>query len=1718
MPATRFPELEQEDRVWGDYDPRTNTFLDTRTGTRVRPDGTPYEEGATLTPQLARGHVPIEDIDTGPIPSEVPRSSEREGGYDDYSPPQTELQRFVGAAPEAINRARAGAIPLYGALGEGLRKIPGLEQVFTPISKAMEHPAIEGTVGNIFPPVVGSIKGPLGEGGRVIGKKVSKEAIDISDLAKQRLEEFRNKPLTGKEKAEITRNLKSAEKLLEEVKANVEGGFASEGTLAQYQRNVDYLAEAQKRARAGRPAHEVFQEGEYKVPEPAAPGEMTQDELDARELQSQGPTYGDWYTTPEGNFVTTRGGGGLGSDRVGTYDVNGDFVGWQNRSDLQFVQKSQRTISANTDASAWAETVSTDVKALREQNATVLMKADLYDRFTKELEAGRITPEQFKAAQDNGTISTLAEYQQAQEVRRKITEVRNTPITRSNAPEPKPQADVPTPEVVQGAEELLPGTRSPGVMEPPPQPPVEPLTQTERVRLLGLTQDEAEGGLSAGQRQDLEDLRARSEAGRRPIDAPDPNAPLTRDEIRQATDLKLGITKGKEAEIREAIETERKRKFGLSVETAPGTTEPLRQSLAKEPLTYKRITRPETEAAARRVLEADPEGTLAQVLDPNVPGTATQFQSGLILLHKAQEEGNTALARQITQAMAEKATPLGRAIDILSQIDRLSPEGVEWLITQHIERYIAKGGSAKKVGQRLAKIDQEMQKASRATKVRSIQEAIRVQRPMSAKAFIADLEDFFKNEVGAVRLKAPTDFDMMPEDINRFWQKGQDLKAMPPGPERDAAKDALRQEFEAFRQQELKSEAVKLGLKTPEARKVLKDAEALQRFEKDQATRLTRLAQAQERMATRTLQKDVEREAHQIAENARAEAAQLRRDAKALEQFDAEQAKILTRHADQLDKEGNMAWAAIARAEQQTGNAAMEMTIKGLRADAKRVKQDAVDMARLADGYIPDAKKRAVNEERRLKNAAIKAVSENGLALPKDLAQMFMDRGAEISKLPPGMQRDRLTKAFMRDISNLIPPSRWNLALDLFGNFSKTIKSSWDASYMIRQGALLGIKHPKEWWNTWGPMLHGMKDPEFAKQLMDNLATNDLANVRHSMGVAFDELYEGGEFFTSQAAAKIPGVNMSNRAFNIAGNKLRADSVDATLLDWLGQDWDFTTRPLNTLEDIVAATGKTEQEFKDLALLTNALSGKSSLHHLLRNNTFVDRVLGLTFWAPSWTLAIPEAVARSTVIGSGSVRKIGAEALVKYYGFYTGMLGLGAVSGTIDTDWDPRSSNFLKWRLKGTLTWHDQSLGMGLLLRTVGQLMPTPGPNGIRPYKKDANGHLVPQKPGVPVGKWVRAKLQPTIGEINNWRLGEDPVGRSRRFKEGDLGHNLGVVGSTLESLFVPLTPDEIMQAAYEDGLRGAVLTLPSLIGGSEGTYQSFADQQQAVTDKLFPGKQYSALPRGDQNAVNDSPEIKAEIAKFEDPGMPIEDKMTFAYKGLADAKQRIEFGTPATEGSAYKPGIKDFVDSMEPGESLRKKIQEAKHDMYRASADYLTPDILAFSPKSAQLVDIYAQKWLNVPLEEDLVTGEKNFKKQDLERQAIYQEARPALEAAGKTLEYFTGHGEGAFRKKQWKDPKVQARFEEYERDQETLKPYWEVPEKYQELIPGVKELLEAGKADPIAQSFLPRFKIYQDYQKFVGIERKAMLANPEMLRALRKWHPEVLSREALIAAEATR
>ena len=166
-------------------------------------------------------------------------------------------------------------------------------------------------------------------------------------------------------------------------------------------------------------------------------------------------TYGDYYFTPEGKYVSMSGSGGMGSNRVGARDINGKMIGWYDRKELRFANEKQRPTKESESASERLSEISKEVSGLREKNARLLIGRDTTDKLRRELSHGNITKEKYDELVKKGYALSDKDYALSGEVQKQIESVKSRLVQRGTETGGKAIPPAPARYSLQG--KLAPG-------------------------------------------------------------------------------------------------------------------------------------------------------------------------------------------------------------------------------------------------------------------------------------------------------------------------------------------------------------------------------------------------------------------------------------------------------------------------------------------------------------------------------------------------------------------------------------------------------------------------------------------------------------------------------------------------------------------------------------------------------------------------------------------------------------------------------------------------------------------------------------------------------------------------------------------------------------------------------------------------------------------------------------------------------------------------------------------------------------------------------------------------------------------------------------------------------------------------------------------------------------------------------------------------------------
>lgn len=369
-------------------------------------------------------------------------------------------------------------------------------------------------------------------------------------------------------------------------------------------------------------------------------------------------------------------------------------------------------------------------------------------------------------------------------------------------------------------------------------------------------------------------------------------------------------------------------------------------------------------------------------------------------------------------------------------------------------------------------------------------------------------------------------------------------------------------------------------------------------------------------------------------------------------------------------------------------------------------------------------------------------------------------------------------------------------------NVPKALKASLDLSAPFRQGILLAAGHPGEFFGAFKPMIRSLTDSKYAQTLDTQIRSVDRPGL-YLAPLDSAKLGAREEAFMSSFANKLPGVSASNRAYVTFLNKLRADVYDNVLDGWTS-----------------GGKAVSEADRLGLANVINHFTGRGDLPRMADS---AGAFLNGMFFSPRFVVSRFQSVGDALGVlkspGSLAAREA-ASSMAKFVGAGLTVLTLAKLAGYKVED-DPRSSGFGKIQIGNQTVdiWGgEQQVARYAAQVITGQAKTLTGKNAgqIRDVPRDQT-----------IGRFVRSKLSPTTGKVNDvfgFVGGGGPTAKDRQANAGlpfmaqTIGRNL--IGQPVkpdgslinpfdsQSLTSPLGLADTIQSAQQGSPLGALSLL----------------------------------------------------------------------------------------------------------------------------------------------------------------------------------------------------------------------------------------------------------------------------------------------------------------------
>lgn len=500
----------------------------------------------------------------------------------------------------------------------------------------------------------------------------------------------------------------------------------------------------------------------------------------------------------------------------------------------------------------------------------------------------------------------------------------------------------------------------------------------------------------------------------------------------------------------------------------------------------------------------------------------------------------------------------------------------------------------------------------------------------------------------------------------------------------------------------------------------------------------------------------------------------------------------------------------------------------------------------------------------------------------------------QAQRIPAPAQLEKLErvfgKSFTEAVESLRPYGPKQFALDLI-NLPRAVVASSDLSYHLNQGLLIGAVDPKESAKAFAISARAFGDDAFAQSIDEWVR-----------GISGDEFHKQWVAAMQRSGLEITGTSIRpeeafaakkliTKAFgsNLAGSALRgSERAYTTPANYIRT---ITTEKVGRqLADIYGGVDKIpSSELESLAKTANALTGRGSLGSLekvapvMNAAFFAPRFLASRFQAPLLLLKRPfeivrrqEAAAMAALGNADAATKAAAATAARNKalldpGLYLndpilrmqakglggflaqGFAGIAAIKlaqqagflGDASVEADPRSSDFGKIRIGNTR--YDFWGGYSQIARTVART--------ITQESKTTSGDIR-SLDGPFQAIWdqfTRSKLSPQAAFLWDAYAGENYVGDKLVTPGG--GDIPNDIANQMRDRFLPLFVQDVLQSYQEQGVLGAGMAAPALIGVRTNTFITLTDMKNRASEDYFQ-KPYNELTGAQQRLVDNDPRV----------------------------------------------------------------------------------------------------------------------------------------------------------------------------------------------------------------------------------------------------------------------
>lgn len=229
-------------------------------------------------------------------------------------------------------------------------------------------------------------------------------------------------------------------------------------------------------------------------------------------------------------------------------------------------------------------------------------------------------------------------------------------------------------------------------------------------------------------------------------------------------------------------------------------------------------------------------------------------------------------------------------------------------------------------------------------------------------------------------------------------------------------------------------------------------------------------------------------------------------------------------------------------------------------------------------------------------------------------------------------------------------------------NSSRSVVTAYDLSAPFRQGGIVSITHPAAIPKAYTLMLRAAKSDKSAEAVARLLRQKPNYPLYKESGLYLSDTDEAAEeVFKAVFARKIPGVKLSERAYNAYLNSVRTDSFDSLV------------------DALKASSGNSEVTGKELKAIANYVNVATGRGPIGAAEKYANELSTILF-APKLTASRWQFLFGQPLYeGSARSRMILAGEYGKYLAGLGTLYGLSKMAGA-EVSWNPRSTDFGKIR------------------------------------------------------------------------------------------------------------------------------------------------------------------------------------------------------------------------------------------------------------------------------------------------------------------------------------------------------------------------------------------------------------------------------------------------------